>query len=116
MNRISKTIENRTLNEVAIVTIKTNIWSFVAALLCIISACIAGAGHVTSVIIKMIGVNPWFIVLFGSLITLVFGIISFARGTTFISRLRSVLTAFITLGLAIFGSYVLVMGNIFQFT
>ncbi|MFB5188748.1 hypothetical protein [Alicyclobacillus fastidiosus] len=97
-------------------TIKTNIWSFVAAVLCIILAFIAGAGHVTPVIIKTIGVNPWFVVLSGSSITLVFGIIGFAGGANFVSRFRSVLTAIITFGLAIFSAYVVVMANIFQFT
>jgi hypothetical protein len=83
--------------------------------MCIALACFAGFGHVTPVQ-KANYVNLWYIVLFGSLITLVFGFIGFSGGTNVNSRTRSVLTSIITLGLSIFSIAIIVMGNIFQFT
>ncbi|QQE78580.1 hypothetical protein [Alicyclobacillus sp. SO9] len=89
---------------------KANIASFVAALVCFILACLAGFGHLTPMFIKTIGVNPWFVVLFGSLVSLAFGVIGLSGGVNFISRLRGVLTVVITSGLSLFSTGVIVIG------
>jgi hypothetical protein len=97
-------------------SIKMNLWSFVASLLCLVMFFIAGLGHITPMLIKATGVNPWYIVLFGSAITLIFGFVGFGGRQHFNSRIRSVLTTVITLGLSVFSIAVIVMGNLFQFT
>lgn len=93
-------------------TIKSNIGSFAAALLWIIVAGIAGFGH----IVPVLSINLWYVVLFGSLTTFVFGLYGFAGGTNFTSRVRSVVTTVITTVLATFSAAVIVMAHIFQFT
>lgn len=93
-------------------TIKTNVWSFAVALLWTIFAGIAGFGHITPVL----GVDPWYVVLFGSLITFVFGLYGLAGVTDFTSHVRGMLTAVITAGLATSSAAVIVMAHLFQFT
>lgn len=93
-------------------TTHTNIWSFAAALFWIIIAGIAGFGHTA----PALGINLWCVVLFGSLITFVFGLYGFAGGTNFTFRVRSILTTVITTALATFSAAVIVMAHIFQFT
>lgn len=104
--------EERSKRRCVVVTTKINFWTFTVALLWIIVTGIAGFGCTGSVL----GINLWYVVLFGSLITFIVGLYGFAGGKNFTFRVRSVLTTIITLGLAIFSAVVIVMAHFFQFT
>lgn len=96
--------------------VKVNLWAFVGSIVCIVLFWIAGFSQVKSLIAQGIGVNPWYIILFGSLITLVLGLLGFAGGDNWFAHLRSIGTLIIASGLSVFSIAVIVLGHMFQFT
>lgn len=98
------------------IMVRVNRWAFVAFILCFVLFLCACAGPVKSFIIQEIGVNPWFMVLIGSIVTLPFGVLGLAGAHHFFARFRSIMTLIITLALSAFRIAVISLGNIFRFT
>lgn len=89
---------------------KINFWSFILSLICIILFFLASLSSIVNN--SILGIHPLKVVLFITLITLVFGGIGFTGIHDWKSMLRSIATLIITIGLAVFLSFVIFFGSL----
>lgn len=93
--------------------IKINIWSFISSIVCILLfVLVSFSGPIDYTIM---GTHPLNLVLYITLITLVFGVVGFLGIRDWIGMARSVITIFLTLGLSAILSFVIFFGNLLNY-
>jgi hypothetical protein len=97
--------------------IKINFCAFIFSFVCIVLFFISvSSPEIVRFVINLLHIHPLGIVLGVTFITFLFGLIGFSGSTSWRLLLRSIATTIITLGLCMVISYILIIGNLFQFT
>lgn len=96
--------------------IKIGFLSFIFSLICLgFFIIVAASTKIVGLTTSLLYIHPLNIVLFMSLITFIFGLISFSEATNWKLFFRSLLTVIITFCLSAVILYILIVGSLFKF-